>query len=188
MNTWDVSKFAILGMIISILSACTDASPTVSVLRSIENLEFEPNHVVTSSLSSVPLQAQCASFIGNIEMSLDNGVTWINPTSYDSNAPSVCTNGKFNISLSNLKAPWSALSITPGQTLKVKFRAQPRPNNYFHKEVTVLYSPASARSQEVLVGGAEQAGGGYRLKSRLRAQQQHLATGAGFRIQGRITE
>ncbi|MGE9743274.1 hypothetical protein [Bdellovibrio bacteriovorus] len=188
MNTRDVSKIAILGMIVMILSACSDTSPEVSVLRSMESLEFNPNHVVTSSLTSVPLQATCANFIGKIEMSLDGGATWITPTSYDGTAASACVNGKFTVSLSNLKAPWSSLAIAAGQTLKVKFRAQPRPNNFFYKEVTVLYSPSSTRSQEVLIGSAEQAGGGYRVKSRLRHQQQHVAAGGNFKIKGRITE
>ncbi|WP_374033934.1 hypothetical protein ACES2I_15070 [Bdellovibrio bacteriovorus] len=188
MNTRDVNKIAILGMIVSILSACSDASPTVSILRSMESLEFNPNHVVTSSLNSVPLQASCSNFIGSIDMSLDGGATWITPTSYDVAAPSACVNGKFTVSLSNLKSPWSSLAISPGQTLKVKFRAQPRKNNFFYKEVTVLYSPSSTRSQEVLIGSAEQAGGGYRVKSRLRHQQQHVAAGGNFKIKGRISE
>lgn len=171
-----------------ILSGCSDASPLVGILRSLDSLEFSPSHVVTSSLASVPLQAKCSSLIGTVEMSLDGGTTWMAPNAYDSASSSTCTNGKFNIVLSNLKAPWSGMSITQGQTMTVKFRAQPRPDTFFYKDVTVLYSPATSRSQEVLVGSSEQSGGGMRMKSRLRAQSQHIATGGSYKIQGRIAE
>nr|BFD60701.1 hypothetical protein CKG001_28080 [Bdellovibrio sp. CKG001]BFD64115.1 hypothetical protein BdHM001_27960 [Bdellovibrio sp. HM001] len=189
MRTRYVSKIAILGFLWLILAGCSDSNPQVQVLRALDDLTFNPQSIVTSSLTSVPIQARCAQYVNTIEMSLDGGATWLSPSAYDNSAASSCKDGKFQVQLSNLKAPWNTMNITSGQTLKVKFRAQPRPGHYFYKEVEIQYTPSTSRSQDMLVGSAtEQNGSGLRLKSRLRTSSQHVATGGNFRIQGRITE
>lgn len=184
-----VSKIAILGFLGLALAGCSDSTPEVQVLRALDDLTFNPQSIVTSSLNSVPLQARCAHYVNSIEMSLDGGATWLSPSAYDNTASTSCKDGKFQVQISNLKAPWNGMNITAGQTLKVKFRAQPRPGHYFYKEVSILYTPSTSRSQDILVGTAsEQTGSGLRLKSRLRTSSQHVATGGNFRIHGRITE
>lgn len=184
-----VSKIALLGFLWTALAGCSDSTPEVQVLRALDDLTFTPQSIITSSLASVPVQARCAQYVNSIEMSLDGGATWLSPAAYDGTAGTSCKNGKFQVQLSNLKAPWSAMNITAGQTLTVKFRAQPRPGHYFYKEVSIQYTPSTSRSQDMLVGtGLEQTGSGLRLKSRLRTSSQHVATGGNFRIQGRITE
>lgn len=188
MTARDVNKIAILGLALALLGGCSNITPEVALLRSMDALEFSPSSITTSSLNSVPVQAKCSDFIGAIEMSLDNGGTWITPTSYDPNASSSCANGKFSVTLSNQKAPWSSLTMTAGQSLSVKFRAQPRPGNYIYKDLTILYSPSIPKSQEILVGSAEQAGGGFQVKAKLRAQNQVESTGGGYTVKGRIVQ
>lgn len=188
MTAKDVNKIAILGFTLALLGGCSNITPEVALLRSMDALEFSPSSITTSSLSSVSLQATCSEFIGGIEMSLDGGATWITPSSYDSTAPSNCADGKFSVTLSNQKAPWNSQSVVSGQSLSVKFRAQPRPGNYFYRDVTIVYSPSIPKSQEILVGSADQAGAGFRLKAKLRAHNQVKAQGAGYVINGRIVQ
>ncbi len=188
MTAKDVNKIAIVGFILALLGGCSNVTPDVALLRSVDALEFSPSTITTSSLTSVSLQASCSEFIGGIEMSLDGGATWITPSSYDPSATSNCKSGKFSVTLSNQKAPWDSQSVTAGQSLAVKFRTQPRPGNYFYKDVTIIYSPSIPKSQEVLVGSAEQTGGAFKIRTKLRAQSQVKSQGGGYAINGRIVQ
>lgn|GEM_PF-1933456 len=188
MNRRDVRKFNILAPFLLFLVGCSDTSPSVSILRAIDGFDFVPPQVVTASLNSVPLQANCSLFVGNVEMSFDGGTTWITPTSYDPTAKSACENGSFAITLSRHKSPWNSMTFSPGQTLSVKFRAQPRVGDWIYRNVAIKFAPSTPLSQETLAGGSVQSGGGYVLRGRARMQDQHVASGGGYSIRGRITQ
>ncbi|NUN04262.1 MAG: hypothetical protein HUU57_00755 [Bdellovibrio sp.] len=157
-------------------------------MRSIDGFEFENSAIVTSSLSSVPLRATCSSFITDVELSFDGGATWMAATNYDPNAKQGCAGGSFNVTISNTKAPTDAMTLTSGQILTVKFRAQPKMGNPIYREVTVKYSPSTPVKQEVLVGSGVQSGGGLVLRGRARSQQQHTALGGAFVMKGRVVQ
>ncbi|WP_374029178.1 hypothetical protein [Bdellovibrio bacteriovorus] len=187
MKLWELRKFNILALLFMV-AGCSDTNPTVSILRSIEGFDFNPTNVVTASMNNVPLQATCSSFVGAVEMSFDGGTTWVTPTSYDPAVASQCANGSFQISLSDSKAPWSSMTFTNGQMVTVKFRAQPRIGNWIYRNVTIKYSPSTTISQEILAGAKTQTGTNMVLKGRVRAQEQHVASGGGFVIKGRIAQ
>lgn len=170
------------------LSACSDVNPTVTILRSIDGFEFENSAIVTSSLNSVPLKATCSSLITGVELSFDGGTTWLTANSYDPSAKQGCEGGSFNVTISNSKAPVNAMTLTSGQILTVKFRAQPKVGNFIYRDVTVKYSPSTPIKQEVLVGSQVQSGGGLVLRGRARSQQQHTALGGSFVMKGRIVQ
>ncbi|KHD89272.1 MAG: hypothetical protein OM95_05360 [Bdellovibrio sp. ArHS] len=156
-------------------------------MRSIDGFNFSPSHIVTASLNSVAARAECSSFVGQVQMSFD-GTTWLNPSDYDSTAKNTCENGKFEIILSNSKAPWNSMSIVNGDTVSVKFRAQPRLGDYIYRTVNVKFVPSSPMSQEILAGSQVQTGTGLQLHGRVRAQDQHVAAGGGFKVRGRIVQ
>lgn len=181
-------KINILALFASAMVGCSDANPTVSILRSIEGFDFSSPNIVTASLNSVPLQANCSAFVGGVEMSFDGGTTWITPTSYDPSAKSVCENGLFSVTLSDSKAPLNGMAISKGQIFTVKFRALPRIGNWIYRDVSVKYAPSSPLSEEILVGSQIQTGSGLVLHSRLRGQTQQVSQGGAFKIRGRITQ
>jgi hypothetical protein len=185
----DVNRILYLGLfLLTALSGCTNATPDVSFLNPNLKFQFLPSALTTSSMHSVTLFAECSSFIDNIQMSFDNGATWISPTSYDVAAKSKCENGKFAITLTDTKAPWNSVGFTNGQVVAVKFRATARIGNPVIRSVNILFSPSATISQEILVGASAQTGTGLRMKSRLRALQQTISSGGGYVMQGRITQ
>ncbi|MEK2646553.1 hypothetical protein [Bdellovibrio sp. BCCA] len=188
MNKWDVRKINILAPLLLFLVGCSDTTPSVSILRSIDGFDFVTTNVVTASMHSVPLQANCSAFVGQVEMSFDGGATWLQPTAYDPSAKSKCENGAFTVTLSNTKSPWSGMSFTNGQVVSVKFRALPRIGSWIYRTVNVKYSPSTPISQEVLAGSQTQTGTGLILHGRVRSQDQHIANGGGFTLKGRITQ
>lgn len=172
------------------IAGCTDANPTVSALKTIENFELKSPQIVTSSLNSISVQATCSVFITDVDVSFDNGSTWMTALTYDSATNFSCsTNKSFQMTLSNSKAPWSGMTVTAGQTLNVKYRARTRTNTYVTKDLQVLYNPGLSISQETLVGGRiSQTGTGLQLRSRVRFQEQEIATGSGMILRGRILQ
>lgn len=188
MNKRDVRKINILAPIVVFLVGCSDTSPTVSILKSIEGFDFVVPNVVTASMNSVPLQANCSAFVGSVEMSFDGGTTWMQPSAYDASAQSNCQNGAFSITLTNSKAPWNGMTFTNGQVFTMKFRAQPRIGSWIYRSVTIKYVPSSTISQEILAGSNMQKGTGLVLRGRVRAQDQHVANGGAYAIKGRITQ
>lgn len=180
--------FSILSMMLMSVVGCSDTTPAVSMLKSINAFEFTSTNIVTASMASVPLQAKCSSFISSVEMSFDNGATWISPTSHDTAASTSCVNGLFNMTLSNANAPLSAMTFSHGQILPVKFRAAIRTGSWLYSNVSVKYLPSTTISQEILVGAKVQTGAGMVLRGRLRAQQQQTSTGGTFVLRGRITQ
>lgn len=181
-------KINILALLVGAMAGCSDANPTVSILRSIEGFDFSSSNIVTASLNSVPLQANCSAFVGGVEMSFDGGATWITPTSYDPSAKSVCENGSFSVTLSDSKAPLNGMAIAKGQIFTVKFRALPKVGSWIYRDVSVKYAPSSPLSEEILVGSQTQTGSGLVLHSRLRGQAQQISQGGAFKIRGRITQ
>lgn len=180
--------FSILTAIFVFMAGCSDTTPTVSILKSINSFEFVNRNIVTASLSSVPLQAKCSSFVSSVEVSFDAGVTWVSPSSHDPAAKSVCENGLFNMTLSSANAPLSTMTFSSGQTLAVKFRGLMRTGNWVYSDVSVKYVPSATISQEILAGSQTQAGAGMVLRGRVRAQSQQTAAGGGFVLRGRITQ
>lgn len=170
------------------LLGCSDTNPTVSLLRAIDGFEFSTPSVVTSSLSSVRLQATCSAFVSTVEMSFDDGSTWIAASAYDPAGDSGCEDGTFSVTLSNAKAPLSAMSFTSGQELVVKFRALPRVGEWIYRNVTVKYTPVSTIKQEMLAGSQVQTSGTVILKGRVRGMQQHTAQGGSFSLTGRVVQ
>ncbi|WP_413568631.1 hypothetical protein ACLWBD_14060 [Bdellovibrio sp. HCB117] len=187
MKNWNVSKINILSIFL-LVAGCTDTNPTVSILRSIDGFNFTNNHVITASMNSVALQAECSAFVGQVQMSFDGGTTWLNPADYQATAKNSCENGKFEITLSDAKAPWSSMTFANGDTVSVKFRAQPRVGDFIYRTVNVKYVPSSPMSHEILAGSQVQTGTGLHLRGRVRAQDQHVASGGGYKIRGRITQ
>lgn len=181
-------RFKLVMLLVWGLSACSDVTPSVTLLRSIDGFEFENSAIVTSSLSSVPLKATCSSFITDVELSFDGGTTWLAARSYDPNAKQGCEGGSFNVTISNAKSPMDVMTLTSGQILTLKFRALPKMGNPIYRDVTVKYSPSTPIKQEVLVGSSVQSGGGFVLRGRARSQQQHTAQGGAFVMKGRVVQ
>lgn len=187
MSKWNVLTVTLIAALA--LIGCTDVTPTVGMLKSIEGFDFKSSKLMASSLSSISLQASCSSFIEAIELSFD-GTNWIQPTAYDPAAKSMCDNGSFAITLSNSQAPWNAMSFANGQLITVKFRARSRVGNWIYRNVEIKYTPSTTISQEVLAGSQVQSnvGAGMVLRGRLRAQNQTVATGGSYKIKGRILQ
>lgn len=173
-----------------VLNACTDAVPKVSQLKNLENFDLTTPQIATADLTAVSVVAKCSSYITSVDVSFDAGVTWFPAMTYDAASALDCNNSKeFKITLSQTKAPWSSMSIPGGTTLPVKFRANSRSGKQLLRDLQVLFTPGSTKSQEVLVGSQlEQVGTGYKLRSRLRFQKQDVATGGGYVLRGRISQ
>lgn len=173
-----------------VLNACTDAVPKVSQLKNLENFDLTSPQISTADLTTVSVVAKCSAYITGVELSFDAGVTWSNATAYDAASTLDCNNSKeFKITLSQTKAPWASMSIPGGTTLPVKFRATSRMGTQITRDLQVLFTPGSTKSQEILVGSQlEQTGAGLKLKSRLRFQKQEVATGGGYVLHGRISQ
>lgn len=185
-----VGSFAAL-----IFCGCTDANPQLSALKSMETFELKSPQIVTSDLSSISVNATCSTFITDIELSFDDGTTWMQSLAYDSGANFACqTNKEFGMTLSNNKAPWNGMTISVGQTLNVKYRARARTGTYITKDLQVLFSPGLRLSQEALVGSrlaqsGTNGGTTLHLRSRVRFQDQNVATGSnGLTLRGRILQ
>ncbi|WP_413557453.1 hypothetical protein [Bdellovibrio sp. HCB209] len=171
------------------LMGCSDADPTVSFLRPMDNFEFKPSKdVVTSTLASIPLKAECSRFITTVDLSFDGGTTWIASDTYDSNYVICSKDGQYEISLSNTKAPLSSMTINNGDTFNVKFRAWSRAGMYINREVNVRFVPPAQIKQGVLAGASVQTGSGMVLRGRIVSHQQNTAAGGAFRIYGRVAE
>lgn len=182
-------RILLIGLLPLTLAACSDTNPQVSFFRSFgESLEFESTSISTSNLHAVVLKARCTPLSGQIELSLDSGNTWIGAQTYDSASSSTCSNGSFTVTLSKTKSPWNNITFSPGQKLNVKFRTQPKTGHYFYQDVQISYTPSVKQRQEVLVGSATQSGGGFIVKTRLRAHAQNMAVGGNFVVHGRIVE
>ena len=160
----------------------------MSILHSLDDFNFQRNYISTSSLIKVPLQANCSKFIDVVDLSFDNGATWMSSTAYDASSQSCSSGNGFSLTLSNSKSPWSTHTFTIGDLITIKFRAITKMGETVYRDVTVRYTPTSTLHQETLVGAQISSGSGMILKSRLRAQQQHVATGGAFKIRGRILE
>lgn len=189
MNRWNVRKIYILiALFLSV--GCTDVNPTVTMLKSIDDgFAFNASQITTASLFSVPLQASCSSLIQTVEMSFD-GSTWMPLSTYDAVAKSTCENGAVSITLSNTKTPWKNMTFVNGQIITVKFRALPRIGPYIYRDVEIKYVPSSPVSQEILAGAQIQTGNGLKLRGKVRAQNQHVASGGSgaVYIRGRIIQ
>lgn len=179
---------AVVTTFILLLGGCTNTTPTVSLLKGLNGLEFVSTEVVAASLSSVSLQAQCSSFVESIEVSFDSGSTWMSPTAHDPSASSACENGIFKMKILNTNAPLNAMSIPSGSVLQLQFRAKMRVSGWSQVTVGIKYSPSGSTSQEILAGGSEQTGAGMVLKGRIRAQSQKVSSGGDFVVRGRITQ
>ncbi|UOF01074.1 hypothetical protein [Bdellovibrio reynosensis] len=187
MSKRDVRNFNILGIFLFMVG-CSDAAPTVALLRSLEGFDFNETSIVTSNLSAVPLSAKCSSYVGKIEMSFDDGVTWINPGAHDVSAKSECANGSFTMNISNSSSPLNAMTIGNGQLIKIKFRAMPKVGSWIYRSVSLKYSASTVIRQELLAGSQIQSGTNMILRGRARAQSQFTASGGGFAITGRIKQ
>lgn len=174
-----------------IIAGCTDANPKVTALKTIENFELKSPQIVTSDLTTISVAATCSPFVTGVELSFDDGATWMEPTTYDGATAFACpTLRSFQMTLSNSKAPWNGMTITAGQTLTVKYRARTRTNTYVTKDLKVLFNPGLSISQETLVGSRlTQTGTDLQLRSRARFQAQAVSTGSnGVTIRGRILQ
>lgn len=166
---------------------CTDANPTVSFLKNTDTFQFQTSQVVTADLSAVPFQATCSSFITGVELSFDNGATWMDSASYDSAA--TCSAGRFLITLSNKKAPWNATFFSGSTDIVVKFRAYSMiSRDHIFRDISIRFTPSATIQQELLAGSQVQNAVGYQLKGRVRFQNQQTAAGSGVLIQGRISQ
>lgn len=172
------------------LSACTDANPKVSQLKNLESFDLTTPQIATADLTAVSVVAKCSSFITSVDVSFDAGATWMSATAYDATSTLNCgTTKEFKITLSQQKAPWSAMGITAGTILPVQFRGNSRMGKKILRDLNVLFTPPATTSQEVLVGGQiVQTGTGLRMRSRARFQQQSVATGGGLILRGRISQ
>jgi hypothetical protein len=173
-----------------ILNACTDADPKVSQLKNLENFDLTTPQIATSDLTAVAVVAKCSAFITSVDVSLDGGASWTDALTYDPTSTVNCTTTKeFKITLSQTRAPWSAMAITAGTTLPVQFRAHSRMGTQILRNLNVLFTPGVTTSQEVLIGGKLlQTGTGLQMRSRARFQQQSVATGGGLILKGRISQ
>jgi hypothetical protein len=173
-----------------ILNACTDADPKVSQLKNLENFDLTTPQIATSDLTAVSVVAKCSAFITSVDVSLDGGASWTDALAYDPTSTVNCTTTKeFKMTLSQTRAPWSAMAITAGTTLPVQFRAHSRMGTQILRNLNVLFTPGVTTSQEVLIGGKlVQTGTGLQMRSRARFQQQSVATGGGLILKGRISQ
>ncbi|WP_413584534.1 hypothetical protein [Bdellovibrio sp. HCB274] len=177
--------------VISVLffMGCSDADPKVSFLRPIDNFEFKPSKdYVTSTLSTITLDAECSRFITSVELSFDGGSTWIPSTTYDSDTVMCSTDGKFQIDLSNTKAPMNTMTINNGDTFTVNFRAWSRAGMFVYRDATVRFVPPAQIKQQILAGAQTQTGTGMVLKGRVVSHQQSMASGGPFVVHGRLSE
>lgn len=173
------------------LSACTDATPEVSFLAFPQTFELLSPQIATANLNSITVKGSCSSFITDIDLSFDGGTTWMALTAYDAASLTECATAKtFSVTLSNSKAPWNGMTITAGQVLAVKFRAHSSATAAeLLASLTINYNPAISISQETLVGSSlAQSGGSFNLHSRVRYQQQEIATGGVYILKGRILQ
>ncbi len=172
-----------------LLMGCSDADPKVSFLRPMDNFEFKPtNSVVTSTLTTISLKAECSRFITSVDLSFDGGTTWINSATYDSNYVICSKDGTYEITLSNSKSPMSSMTINNGDTFTVKFRAASRSGNQILRDVNIRYVPPAQIKQAILAGAATQTGTGMVLRGRILSHKQETASGGGYKIYGRVTE
>lgn len=168
---------------------CSDAKPTVSFLRPMDNFEFKPSSdVVTSTLTTIPLKAECSRFITSVDLSFDGGATWIASDTYDSGYVICTKDGTYEISLSNSKSPMSSMTISSGDSFTVKFRAWSRAGMYVYRDVTIRYVPPAQIKQGILAGAGTQTGTGLVLRGRILSHQQQTASGGGFKVSGRVAE
>ncbi|UYL07711.1 hypothetical protein B9G69_011705 [Bdellovibrio sp. SKB1291214] len=168
---------------------CSDAKPTVSFLRPMDNFEFKPSKdVVTSTLTTIPLHAECSRFITSVDLSFDGGTTWTSSDAYDPGYVICSKDGTYEITLSNSKAPLNSMTINNGDSFIVKFRAWSRAGIYVYREVTVRYVPPAQIKQGILAGAGVQTGTGLVLRGRILAHQQQTASGGGFKVSGRVAE
>jgi len=171
-----------------VLGGCSDTTPAVSILKNLNGLEFNSPQVVASSLSSVPLQARCSSFVEYVELSFDSGATWMSPPAHDPSAGSTCDNGIFNMRILSANAPLNAMSVAGGSVLNLKFRAKLRLGGWSQASVGIQYSPSGTVSREILAGANVLSGGGMVLRGRIRTQNQQVSSGGNFVVRGRITQ
>jgi hypothetical protein len=168
---------------------CSDAKPTVSFLRPMDNFEFKPSKdVVTSTLTAIPLHAECSRFITSVDLSFDGGSSWIGSSAYDSDYVICTKDGTYEITLSNSKSPMNSMTINNGDSFTVKFRAWSRAGMYVYRDVTVRYVPPAQIKQGILAGAGTQTGTGLILRGRILSHQQQTASGGGFKISGRVAE
>lgn len=168
------------------LISCTDTTPSVGFLKTDATFDFATSNIVTTNLSSVPVKAFCSPLITSIELSFDDGATWILSSDYQASAK--CDAGHFNMTLSNSLAPLNSMNVGKGDTLTVQFRALSKMGAFVYRSVNVTLTPPVTNSQQLLAGGQHQTGSGILLRGRIRAKQQQVATGGTFRITGRIAE
>lgn len=167
---------------------CSDVNPQISALHPLNDFDFTKKFIVTANLNSVPLQAVCSRFIEHIDISFDGGSTWMNTTDYNSSSQPNCASNPYMVTLSKSKPPWSTAVFTNGQIINVKFRALSKTGSYAYRDISIKYTPSIPNSQETLVGAGTLSAAGMLLKSRLRAQEQHIAIGGNLIIRGRILE
>lgn len=186
MSVWYVRSITmILGLFWIV--GCSDASPTVSYLKAIDKFDFLNTNVTTAELSSIPLQANCTSFLERIDVSFD-GTTWIASNTYDSKSKNSCTGGNYSISISNLTSPLNGMNIKSGDTFPVQFRAFSRAGYYVYRTVQIKYSPSTTIPQAILAGSANSTGTGLKLNGRALALKQTTSSGTGLILRGRITQ
>lgn len=177
-----------LGFMLFIAMGCSDATPSVGLLKTIKAFDFITPNIVTSSLTAVPVQAKCSSLITAVEMSFDGGNTWVSPTSHDASATANCNSGSFNMTLSKNNAPLNGMTVAIGQILTLKYRAQIKSGVWVYSDLTVKLQPSTSTSQEILAGAQVQSGSGVQLHGRIRGQNQQQASGGSFVLRGRITQ
>ncbi|MGE5085491.1 MAG: hypothetical protein ACM3MG_04270 [Bacillota bacterium] len=170
-----------------LIVGCSDASPTVSYLKAMDKFDFSATNVTTADLSSVPLKAECTSFLDRIELSFD-GNTWISSNTYDPNSKNSCSGGTYSINISNQISPLSGMNIKNGDTFPVQFRAFSRAGYYVYRTVQIKYTPSATIRQAILAGATTSSNSQNILKGRALASQQTTASGSGLILRGRITK
>lgn len=186
MQTGNVRYFCLF-LILLIFVGCTDANPKVSILRALDNFDFQRSFIITANMNSVPLQARCSKFIDQVDVSFDGGVTWVNTATYDPSVQS-CSTGAYSVTMSSSKAPWNSITFTNGEVVNLKFRARSRAGMIVYRDVSVKFTPSATVHQEALVGTASAHSASMNLKSRLRGQQQRTAASTTYILRGRILE
>jgi len=160
-----------------VVQACTNASPQVSALTDIYEINLTASVIAYSTLSSVVISGVCGAGVTEIDDSLDGGNTWQNISANSTTANLTCQKNQnfsatFNFT-ANPPAPWTG---TPTGNYHVLFRskglgAYKDPQNLILAQVTqnlgqVVSSTASVHATgsqvsstfKVMVSGASQHG------------------------------
>ncbi len=152
-----------------LFAACSNTTPQIGMLNSISDGLTMNTSLTTSTWQNVLISGQCTNITSKITITIDT---------IEQDVP--CTNNTFSHGLT--KSDLSGL--TSGSTTNVYVKAVSKMGNTNTYTVAVRYLPTLHISQEILAGSATLAGGTYKLKSRIRFQEQHLMAQGNYQLKG----